>query len=126
MTDLDGGNCATRAQALSNRLNGHAVDWHGTVLPISASVGYVEYAPTDTPAEIVQRADELMYLQKNARRDPAGPANLSARVETDHPRVAPVDPAEVVPDPAGPVDRHRPDPHPATLPAHKNGRTPRR
>src|SRR3546814_2660398 len=35
MTDLDGGNCAARAQALSNRLNGHAVDWHGTVLPRS-------------------------------------------------------------------------------------------
>src|SRR5690606_16138225 len=75
MTDLDGSNCAARAQALSDRLNSHSVDWHGTVLPISASVGYVEYASTDSPSEILQRADELMYLQKNARRDSAGRAN---------------------------------------------------
>src|SRR3546814_3322869 len=65
MTDLDGGNCATRAQALSNRLNGHAVDWHGTVLPISASVGYVEYAPTDTPAErSEEHTSELQSLMR--------------------------------------------------------------
>src|SRR3546814_15950690 len=85
MTDLDGGNCATRAQALSNRLNGHAVDWHGTVLPISASVGHVEYAPTDHPAEILPRADQPMYLQTHARPGPDRPAISTSRARTDHP-----------------------------------------
>lgn len=75
MTDLDGRSCASRAQALSDRLNGHAVDWHGTILPISASVGYVDYSSGDTPAGILERADKLMYLQKNARRDAVGRAN---------------------------------------------------
>src|SRR3546814_13555921 len=70
MTDLDGGNCAARAQALSNRLNGHAVDWHGPVLPISASVGYVAYATTDTPAAILHRPDEARHTPKTERRDP--------------------------------------------------------
>lgn len=75
MTDLDGGSCEARARALSDRLNGHAVDWHGTVLPISASVGFVAYSVGETPAEVLDRADKLMYLQKNARRGGAGRAN---------------------------------------------------
>ena len=75
MTDLDRGSCAARAQALSDRLNGHAVDWHGTVLPISASVGFVDYSAGDTPAGVPERADKLMYLQKNARRGTDGRTN---------------------------------------------------
>lgn len=74
MTDLDLESCSSRARALSERLNGHMVDWHGTILPISASVGFVSYTHTDTPANVLTRADELMYLQKHARRDSgAGP-----------------------------------------------------
>lgn len=75
MTDLDRGSCASRAQALSDRLNGHAVDWNGTILPISASIGFVDYSAGDSPVRVLERADKLMYLQKNARRDAAGRAN---------------------------------------------------
>lgn len=69
MSDLDRASCTLRAEALSARLNSHSVDWKGTLLPISASVGSVDYAGTDTPADVLDRADRLMYLQKNARRN---------------------------------------------------------
>lgn len=75
MADLEGSNCEARARSLSDRLNGHAVDWHGTILPISASVGFVDYCAGDTPGEVLDRADKLMYLQKHARRELAGRAN---------------------------------------------------
>jgi len=75
MSDLDRDNSAARAQALSDRLNANAVDWHGSILPISASVGFVNYSAGDTPTAVLDRADKLMYLQKNARRDRAGRAN---------------------------------------------------
>ena len=60
---------------LTDRLNDQVVHWHGTLLPISASVGIVEYGSDDTAAEILDRADKLMYLQKNARRSATGLAN---------------------------------------------------
>ena len=69
MTDLDQASCASRARALSDRLNSHVVNWHGTLLPISASVGFVAYSPSDSPTAVLAQADKLMYLQKNARRD---------------------------------------------------------
>src|SRR3546814_20313519 len=40
MTDIARGNCAARPHALSTGLTGHAVQCHGTVLPLSASSGY--------------------------------------------------------------------------------------
>lgn len=75
MTDLDRAGCEARANALSERLNGNVVDWHGTILPISASVGFVEYTGADSPMALLHRADELMYLQKSTRRDMAVTAN---------------------------------------------------
>lgn len=75
MTDLDRTGCGSRARALTDRLNAHAVDWHGTLLPISASVGFVHYDADDSAADILARADKLMYLQKNARRSATGLAN---------------------------------------------------
>ncbi|MEQ8813333.1 MAG: GGDEF domain-containing protein [Thalassobaculum sp.] len=75
MTDLERASCGSRARALTDRLNDHVVDWQGTLLPIKASVGFVEYGADDCAADVLQRADELMYLQKNARRSGAGMAN---------------------------------------------------
>lgn len=75
MTDLDRASCGSRARALTDRLNDHVVDWHGTLLPISASVGFVEYGSDDSATGILDRADKLMYLQKNARRSPASLPN---------------------------------------------------
>ena len=51
------------------------VDWNGTILPISASVGFVSYTHADRPADILTRADEMMYLQKHARRDVGSAVN---------------------------------------------------
>lgn len=75
MTDLDQMDCESRAATLTGRLNDHVVDWNGTLLPISASVGVVEYNSDDSAAEILDRADKLMYLQKNARRSASGLPN---------------------------------------------------
>lgn len=75
MTDLGRTNSGARARALTDRLNHHVVDWNGTLLPISASVGFVDYGRDDTATAVLERADKLMYLQKNARRSTAGLAN---------------------------------------------------
>ena len=75
MTDLDDDACASRAASLSERLNAHVVDWQGALLPISASVGTVQYTATDTPGSVLERADRLMYLQKHARRARNGRPN---------------------------------------------------
>ncbi len=75
MTDLEPAACVSRARALTDRLNDHVVNWQGTLLPISASVGFVDYGADDSAAQILERADRLMYLQKNARKSASGLAN---------------------------------------------------
>lgn len=68
MPDLDEDDGLARARRLSIRLNAAALNWNGMVIPVSASVGAVSYNPSDRPADILKRADEIMYARKAERR----------------------------------------------------------
>lgn len=68
MPDLDTADGLTRARRLEKRLNATRLSWGDLVLPVSASVGAVSYLPQDRPAELLKRADEIMYRRKAERR----------------------------------------------------------
>ena len=68
MPDLDAADGMARAQRLEKRLNATRLSWGELVLPVSASVGAVSYRPQDRPAEVLNRADEIMYRRKAERR----------------------------------------------------------
>jgi diguanylate cyclase (GGDEF)-like protein len=68
MPDLDAADGLARARRLEKRLNATRLSWGKLVLPVSASVGAVSFKPQDRPAEVLNRADEIMYRRKAERR----------------------------------------------------------
>ena len=68
MPDLDAADGLARAKRLEKRLNSTRLSWGELALPVSASVGAVSYRPQDRPAEVLNRADEIMYRRKAERR----------------------------------------------------------
>ncbi|WPZ33596.1 GGDEF domain-containing protein [Thalassobaculum sp. OXR-137] len=68
MPDLDAADGLARAKRLEKRLNATRLSWGELVLPVSASVGAVSFRPQDRPAEVLNRADEIMYRRKAERR----------------------------------------------------------
>lgn len=68
MPDLGPGDGTSRAQTLSNRLNGQTLVWNSATLTVHASVGWVAFNATDRPDEVLDRADRMMYAQKSRRR----------------------------------------------------------
>ncbi|MDF1791157.1 MAG: GGDEF domain-containing protein [Thalassobaculaceae bacterium] len=68
MPDLDAADGLIRAKRLEKRLNATRLSWRELVLPVSASVGAVGYRPQDRPAEVLNRADKIMYQRKAERR----------------------------------------------------------
>jgi diguanylate cyclase (GGDEF)-like protein len=59
---------ATKAQALSDKINSSAILYAGVPHRIRASVGVHAIALAEDPETAIARADEAMYAEKHARR----------------------------------------------------------
>ncbi|MCB1838968.1 MAG: GGDEF domain-containing protein [Rhodospirillales bacterium] len=57
-----------RAQQLALRLNSLTVEWDGQQIPVHASVGLRNFGAGDRIEEILEDADEDLYLQKYERK----------------------------------------------------------
>lgn len=67
-----------KAAQIETMLNNLSVPWNGLAIQVRASVGVAHYDQTDTPQDIVRRADERMYSQKRNR-----PSRLTLVAGTD-------------------------------------------
>lgn len=67
-----------KATQIETMLNNLSVPWSGFGIQVRASVGIAHYDQTDTPQDIVRRADERMYSQKRSR-----PSRLTLVAGTD-------------------------------------------
>lgn len=67
-----------KATQIETMLNNLSVPWNGYGIQVRASVGIAHYDQTDSPQDIVRRADERMYSQKRSR-----PSRLTLIAGTD-------------------------------------------
>jgi len=56
-----------KAAQIDTMLNNLSVPWNGHAIQVRASVGVAHYDQSDSPQDIVRRADERMYSQKRSR-----------------------------------------------------------
>lgn len=56
-----------KAAQIDTMLNNLSVPWNGLDVQVRASVGVAHYDQSDSPQDIVRRADERMYSQKRVR-----------------------------------------------------------
>lgn len=59
---------AKRLQRVDESFHGRALNWHGHKLPLRASFGAAVFGKGDQPEELLEQADQLLYLQKACRR----------------------------------------------------------
>jgi diguanylate cyclase (GGDEF)-like protein len=57
-----------KAAALETMIAGAPMRWGAATLTVSASAGVAPIGPTDTPADLLARADAAMYARKRERR----------------------------------------------------------
>jgi len=57
-----------RLERLDETFHGRALHWQGQRLPLRASFGAAVFGKGDQPEELLAEADQLLYLQKAARR----------------------------------------------------------
>jgi GGDEF domain-containing protein len=43
------------------------IDWYGKKIPVTSSRGWAQYNPNETPEELLARADQALYKEKQAR-----------------------------------------------------------
>jgi len=54
-----------------NRIEGLVIDYEGTKIPCRFSRGWTDYRPGETAEELLKRADEALYSNKRAGKQPA-------------------------------------------------------
>jgi diguanylate cyclase (GGDEF)-like protein len=59
---------AEQVQALFNRLGTIEVNYDGHIIPVKYSAGWVGYEHGETPANFLERADQLMYANKRSSK----------------------------------------------------------
>jgi len=57
-----------RVQVLLARLSPLEVDYRGQKIPVTFSAGWVGYERDETPEQFLERADQLLYADKRARK----------------------------------------------------------
>ncbi len=57
-----------RVQVLLARLSPLEVDYRGEKIPVTFSAGWVGYERDETPEQFLERADQLLYADKRARK----------------------------------------------------------
>ncbi|MQP68674.1 diguanylate cyclase [Niveispirillum sp. SYP-B3756] len=68
LTDVEAGQGAERAKALSRRFNALTCRWQMLDLPLRASFGVEAYGANDREEEVIRRADAAMYQMKKSNR----------------------------------------------------------
>jgi diguanylate cyclase (GGDEF)-like protein len=58
-------------QRVLSRLSGLKMDWEGNAIDITFSAGWTNYKPDESLAELMKRADDDLYVQKRARKQPS-------------------------------------------------------
>jgi len=59
---------AERVQVLLARLSPLEVDYHGKIIPVTFSAGWVGYERGETPDRLLERSDQRLYADKRARK----------------------------------------------------------
>lgn len=54
-------------QVVLARLASFEIDFEGSLIPVSASLGWAQYRSPETAKELIRRADEALYQEKMAR-----------------------------------------------------------
>lgn len=70
-------NATVRAEKIDQIIKVSAIDWHGQMISIRASMGTDYFGPNDDSSAVIIRADQNMYRQKQERRRFPRPASQS-------------------------------------------------
>jgi diguanylate cyclase (GGDEF)-like protein len=60
-----------QVQVVLGRLGSIAVEWQGNQIPVTFSAGWRQYEMGDRPDELLERADEVLYVRKRASKEAA-------------------------------------------------------
>ncbi|HWF13666.1 MAG TPA: GGDEF domain-containing protein [Candidatus Acidoferrales bacterium] len=75
--------CTTsQVQILIARLRPMDIEWGGVKIPICFSAGWVGYEKSETPEQLLERADRILYAEKRSGKTLEMEANANARRET--------------------------------------------
>lgn len=65
---------AEQIPGLLSRLGGLEVNFRGTMIPVRFSAGVAGFSPHESPEQILERADQVLYAQKSETKQATGAA----------------------------------------------------
>jgi diguanylate cyclase (GGDEF)-like protein len=68
--------CAKDVKHVLDRVGSLEMDWRGETLSVEYSTAWVDYEPGESPAELIQRAQQLLQLYGNISQEKLSPTSL--------------------------------------------------